>query len=339
MIALPGNEPCFQVEEIEWGAVSAAEWDAAIQSARGSYLLAHRRLSIWRRSQQARGARVRVLKLLASDHEAGLCIVRSRNNIHTLRERLLLFPGQEAWWTSALSAVLEHIGTGTYRYGPSNSVSPGRAAELVLIPGVSIIDAKPYAVQAVDFSRYVSWNEYLHDLKPGIRNECRRAENRHALELVATSGRGIWRAIGRFALQLHRQPHRKGRRLAELRQVLSLVLSTATLRTSAMMFTATSGSEALATQYHVDFGSDRYYAAGAAAHMQPSPAWWLTIQAFKDAWERNPNGRVILGSFYPHLHDGKTGQGLLDFRRRCRATSFESEMLEFRFEREGSPPA
>ncbi|MBF9150229.1 hypothetical protein [Novosphingobium jiangmenense] len=338
MSALPRNAPSFRVEEIDWGAVSATEWDTAIQSARGSYLLAHRRLSIWRRSQRARGAKVRVLKLLASGQEAGLCIVHSRDNIHTLRERLLLFPGQEMWWAPALSAVLEHIGSGTYRYGPSSSVSPSRASELGLVSGVSITDAKPYAVQAVDFSRYGSWNEYLYDLKPGIRNECRRAETRHDLELVATSGRGIWRAIGRFVLQLHRQPHRKGRRLAELRQVLSLILSTATLRTSTVMFTAASGSEALATQYHVDFGSDRYYAAGAATHMQPSPAWWLTIQAFKDAWERNPNGRVILGSFYPHLHDGKTGEGLLDFRRRCRAISFESEILEFRFQREEDQP-
>jgi hypothetical protein len=279
-----------------------------------------------------------MLKLLASGKDAGLCIVQTRNNIHTLRERLLLFPGQEAWWAPALSAVLEHIGSGTYRYGPSSSISPGRASELGLITGVSITDVKPYAVQAVDFSRYCSWTEYLYDLKPSIRNECRRAESRHELRFVAAAGSDIWRAIGRLVWRLHRQSHRKGHRLAELRQVLSLILSTATMRTSAKMFTATSGSKALAMQYHVDFGTDRYYVAGAAAHMQPSPAWWLTILAFKDAWERNPNGKVILGSFYPHLHDRNTGEGLLDFRRRCKSTSFESEIIEFKFERNGILP-
>ncbi|BEV00852.1 hypothetical protein [Novosphingobium olei] len=335
MIPDRSNAPVFVGEDVRLGAITPEEWDRTIQRAGASFILAHKRLTLWRRAQVLKGSKVRILRLLADGAIAGICIVRSRNGINTVRERLHLFPEYDVHWAQALQAVLRHVGTGFYRYGPADSISPPRSAELLQLAGVQITDVKPYTVHAVDFGRYAGWEDYERGLKPGIRNECRRAESRHGLHLASHSGRAIWPQIGGFARDLHRQPHRKGGRRAELRQVISIALSTATLRGEATMFAAVSDGRALARQYYVDFGKDRYYTAGAAARLQPSPAWWLTIRALREAYKRNPGGRVILGSFYPHLHDG-SGDGLLDFRRRCGATSFDSDMFEFRYEAEAA---
>lgn len=331
------NSPSYLARDLAWSEISPIAWDQAVESAGGSYFLAYSRLRLWRQVQHARRVRVRILQLLLGDTLAGLCVVRSQAGRHIFHERLLLMPGHTAQWRLAFTAVLNHLGSGWYRYGPSNSIAPGRCAELQQIAGVHAVGPRAYAVQAVNFGAYPRWDDYLRDLKPGTRNECRRAENRHQLTLSVNRGRSIWRGAAHLALEMHRQPHRRGQRLDQFGQTLGLALSTATLGTSAAVFAAKSAGNPIALQYHVDFGGNRYYVAGAGPHMQPSPAWWLTLQVLKDAWETNPNGKVILGSFYPDLYDG-TGKGLLDFRRRCRAVSFESEILEFRYQGLGTGP-
>lgn len=319
----------IEVEPLSWDAIDAADWDDMVRASGGSYQAAYAKLAPWRRFQRMSGARVSLLELRWEGLAIGVCVLSQKGGVARIRERIMLLPEHEDLWPEAMAAILAHVGPGRYSYGRSTSIAPAREAQIARLPGVTIASTSPYLIQAVDFGAFDDWDHYWTGLKGNIRRNLRRASEEYALDLQCQRGNAILGSLPAFALAIARQKHRKGALRATLADARAIAMTATGMGHSARLLRATSGSDNLAWQFHVSFGRDDYYVAGAARRLQPSPAWWLTVKALQDAWQRDPDRRVVLGPFYPHLHDETLGGGLLQWRKWCRAQDFPACVVEF----------
>ena len=323
------TKPQIVVVPLAWSAIDPIAWDTTTIAAGASYQVAHAQLAVWRRLQRLTGTRLHFLQLRFGDAVIGQCVVKHRRGVFAIRERLMLLPQHDDLWTDAMASVLEHLGTGRYRYGNSKSISSARDAQFAGMRGVTISRTVPYVVQAVDFSAHDDWESYWAMLKGNVRRNFRRAADEHDLWLATDHGKSILAHVPGFARALARQVHRKGARMQMLIDIRAMVMTMAGLANAAKLLRARSGRRTLAWQFHVAFGRDVYYVAGASERMQPSPAWWLTIKALHEAWTSNPGGKVVLGPFYPEIHDEANGGGILQWRRHCRARDFPGCVVHF----------
>lgn len=319
----------IEVVDLSWRDIDRASWDDLALRAGSSYQLAYGRLSLWRIMLRVAGVRLRFLQLRADGTPIGLCVVSSKGLRHQVRERLLLLPEFEAHWSRAMRAVLAHIGPGSYVYGHSVSIASARHSDLEALSGVTLKYVSPYFVQAVDFSAFEDWDDYWKKLKGNIKRNFRRADEEFDLSLSVHTGSTILRRLPAYACVKVQQDRHFAAQIAALRDLRGLAVLALGLGDNARLQCAMSQGRPLSWQYFVRFGNDDYYVAAATRRLQPSPAWWLTVRALQEAAAHSRDGRVVLGPFYPEMHDGVTGNGLLQWRRFCQAQDFPSSIVRF----------
>ena len=105
----------------------------------------------------------------------GQCgVTKNRTNQYSI-EALQILPAHQSLWEPAMAAVLREVGPGRYHYGSHWSIDPPREAALRSVLGVVIEDVTPVLIEAIDFSRWETWDRYLKDVSNNVRRNAARA--------------------------------------------------------------------------------------------------------------------------------------------------------------------
>ncbi len=94
-----------------------------------------------------------------------------------------------------MGALLDWLGPCRCTYGSAFSIEPAREAEAETIPGVRLLSVRPVVGQAVDFSRWPSWQAYNRDISENSRRNAKAALKRFPDLVMDTR-------VGRAAMSL-----------------------------------------------------------------------------------------------------------------------------------------
>jgi hypothetical protein len=251
---------------------------------------------------------------------------------HFFLDRLQLLPGHEHLWTGAMQAVLENTGRGVYEYGWELNPEPPRSDDLAAIPGVGIEDETPLVVQAIDFSRWGSWDDYFRDLRKGARQSAQFAyRDIPDLGFVTLKGRrailGL-PALVRLKMQLSR---RKGIGV-KLRELVTSYLGAALLSPEHTITRLARGhGRVLAAYYGAEFGGNYLYLEAASEAGNQGASWALLLSMIQRSYENDPRGQFIMGYVNYALHDEELSGGLIRSRTACRASDYPTSIVVFRY--------
>jgi hypothetical protein len=247
---------------------------------------------------------------------------------------LQLLGGHSRSWTGAMTALLNHLGPGRYRYGSTDSLEKRREEDLGQIGAVRIESVRPVVVEAVDFSRWPTWEDYWHAISSNSRRNARRAE---ALipDLSIAVCQGFKAALHLPVLLSLRTAmyKRKGLAFQPWRDGLSdlgMILGCPQYACTAVVWAR---NRPLAAISAIEFGSHVYYANGGSRPDNGGAAWYLTIALLRRAYERDPKtAKFIMGYVDYATHDEQIGGGLLRFRRSCRVSAYPTSIVCFSYD-------
>jgi hypothetical protein len=323
------------VREVSPFGVDPVAWDAFAASAGGSIRSTHAHM-MGRLAKGFGRLRLRVLELhsveYGVDRKIGQCVVGMRAGRSALfLDRIQLLHAYEGLWGQAMRAVLDHVGAGDYEYGWELNLEPSRENDLAQLAGVVVERSTQLVVQAVDFSRWPSWNDFFAALRKGARQSAQFAKrDLPGLAIQVRTGRssiGMAPALLQLRSALAR---RKGLRhhLARLALCyLGWILFSPDLT---LMATAKHGRRVLAAHLGADFADNSYYLDGASVERSLGASWALLLTMMQRAYDRNPKGRFVMGYINYAIHDPCRGDGLLQSRAACRVSDYPTAIVHFR---------
>jgi hypothetical protein len=183
----------IQVTERSSRSVDVASWDSFAQRCGASMRSAHGTLRGWSLKHRARYD-LRLLELHANGpgpaRKIGQCALGDGRGFNVFLDKLQLLPGYEEMWPAAMSAILAHTGPGRYEYGWKLNLEPPREDALRQMPDLVIEGVRPLVVDAVDFSQWNSWEDYLRAVSKNIRRNAKRAQA-DIPDLTVVTKRGI----------------------------------------------------------------------------------------------------------------------------------------------------
>ena len=124
----------------------------------------------------------------------GQCAVVGGRRARRFCDGVQLLPGFDHYWNNAVAAVLQMVGPGRYHYGSGWRLETPREKELDGLTGVSIDHIQRVVVEAVDFSRWASWEEYSRSISNNARRNAKRAINMHS-DVTLVFRRGLWTMV------------------------------------------------------------------------------------------------------------------------------------------------
>lgn len=316
--------------------INWAAWDAFAEKSGGSIKGAYHHIRAW---GARRWLRYRVVLLeIGVDAEGetqkiGQCAVAiGRNGPNRFLDGLHLAPGCEPLWDQAMAAVLRETGAGAYDYGGIWRLEAPRDRVLEAIDGVSVETVRPLVVQAVDFGRWESWDEYYRDVVPNVRRAATAAPRRYpGLDLAMRKGRAALASLPDLSRLRMAVAARKGLAERPLGFLLSKLALTLTCSRYMISGVAHVGGMALGAFYGARFGDNTYYLEGASAAQNTGASWRLLFAVMEEAFTRAPGGKFVMGYVDFATHDEAQGGGLLRSRRACRVSDFPTSMVRFRY--------
>ena len=325
------------VSEVSLRSVRAAVWDAfaarcgcsvyATRSHLAAWALKHRlkyRLRLFELYCEADGASVKI----------GQCAVGvSRHGASQFVDRIQLLPEFNGW-PQAMAALLAKLDPGEFAYGWELNLEPPRQEELSALPGVTISQATPLVVNAIDFSRWDSWESYYYGMRKGARQSAQFAERDIPdLRFKTWTGRNSMRAIPALLRLRWQLSRRKGLGL----RVGDLLASYLGWMAVSPFYTVTrlalGGGLTLAAYYGADFGANTYYLEGASEPGNQGASWALLVSMIQRAYVRNPKGIIIMGYVNYATHDEQVSGGLLRARTACRVSEYPTSVIRFDYSR------
>jgi GNAT acetyltransferase-like protein len=260
-----------------------------------------------------------------SDHKIGQCAIALRGQHGLFIDGLQLLPERHGSWTTAMAALLARLGPGRYRYGSHWNIEPPRERNLETISGLAIEAVEPLTLQAVDFSRWKSWDDYLH----GVSKNARRNANRACAGSPSLRiRRGLATVIDIPALvrleacTLRRKNLKpaSGRNFARLVRAITMPEYLVTAAVS-------SYGRHVACFYGIEFGHNVYYLEGGSQPDNHGAAWYLMLEMIRQAYDRSRGtGKFLMGT----TQDGRPGwAGLARSREQCRVTDFPTSVVTF----------
>jgi hypothetical protein len=261
----------------------------------------------------------------------GQCAIgAARGPRHIFLDRLQLLPEHAHLWQAAMTQVLSRSGPGQYEYGWPLNLEPARENTLAAIPGVTVGEVRPLVVQAVDFQRWASWDDYYRDISENSRRNAKAAEKKFAdLRIETRTGLDSIRTVPALIRLRGALSDRKG---LDINAGMAAVGYCATI-VSCSRYMSTSvtkaGGRELSCYYGAEFGGNIFYLEGASAPNNGGAAWHLLIAVLRDAYERLPKGKFIMGYIDYALHDEDKSSGLLRSRQACRVTDYDTSIVKF----------
>ncbi len=311
-------------------------WDAFATGAGATFRGSHQYLWTWR-LRRALSHRLRVLEIFAEEHgdkrKIGQCAVgmARRRGANVFLDGLSLAPEEEHRWPEAMQAVLATLGPGVFEYGWALSLEARHDADLAAVEGVSLLSARPLVVQAVDFSRWESWQAYFKAISENSRRSAKAAQrDLPDLRVTVHTGMAALRDVPAVARLRDSVAERKGldyRGQSALRYAFGVITGGRRFTTAV----ASSGRRALSSYYGAEFGDRTYYLEGGSAPDNGGAAWSLLIGMLQRAYERHPRGKFVMGYIDYSIHQDDVGGGLLRARNACRVAEHETSILRFRY--------
>jgi hypothetical protein len=324
------------VSEAAYKAVDARSWDTFAQSCAGSFQGAHSYLGAWALKHRFR-YHLRLFELHTRENglprKIGQCAIGVGRATNIFVGELQLLADCSQLWTEAMRALLARVGPGRYRYGSNQSLDKSREEDLKHIEAVRIESVRPLVVEAVDFSRWPTWDDYLRAISSNSRRNARHAE---ALipDLSLVIRQGLNSAVDIPALLSLRAAmyRRKGIAFEPWRAGVSdlgLILGCPHHVITAVV---SGRNQALAAIAAIEFGQHVYYANGGSRPDNAGAAWYLTLSMLRRTYERDPAAaKFIMGYVDYATHDETIGGGLLRFRRSCRVSAYPTSIVTFTY--------
>lgn len=281
--------------------------------------------------------RLRLFDLYALDstppRKIGQCALGfAKTGRHVFIDRLQLLPPEAGLWTRAMDAILSRCGAGAYEYGWEINLEPAREVDLGDVAGVSVEAVRPLVVQAIDFSRWDTWDEYYWGMRKGARQSAQFAE-RDIIDLEFVTRKG-WRSLLAAPALVRLKALMSARKKIPLRiarLVTSCVGSILLAPKQTITRVAKGGGAVLAAYYGVEFGANVYYLEAASLPNNQGASWALLISMIRRAFEQNPRGKFIMGYVDYAIHDEELGGGLLRSRSACRVTDYPTSIVDFSY--------
>ena len=258
------------------------------------------------------------------------CMVSCRRGSFEIEDGIQLLPEHADMWTEVMQALLDHFGGGYYSYGGLWSAEPCRDQELKGLPGVTIGHVRPFAIQAVEFSKWPSWDRYWAKVSDSVRYESKYAPERvPGLRLDRYSGRRTLKAI-RSIVDLQKASYaRKSIGYSRLKQGLRYAFYMAQGWRTLDVVLAVADEGVLAAYYGARIGDNTYYIYGGQKAGSSGANWYLLKEMTREAFERCPTGRFVMGNVDYAIHEEATGGGLLRARKALRVSDFDTSIVKF----------
>lgn len=333
----------ISVVERRWIAVRTVDWDAFAQQCGGSIRSSHSHITAWlvKRRLKAR-SKVFMVYLVHEGgrrRQIGQCVVARMKQHTVFLDRLQLLPDCQHLWVDVMTAVVQELGPGSFQYGWELNTETSKSADIATITGVRLSVVRPLTVQAVEFSRWDSWEKYLAATSSNIRRNAKKAANTLP-DLSVHTERGL-RALRRVPALVRMRDDmykRKGLRFGALSAAASSAGTILSCPKYAFVAVAATGDKVLAAFSGYSFGGDTYYTDGASASDNTGASWYLMLQMLEDAYRRDPAGKFVMGYVDRATHDDSVGGGLLRSRMSCRVTDFDTEIVQFEWTSAVLPP-
>ena len=321
----------MQAREIDMDSIDAEAWNTAAPSWR----VAFSRLRMMK-VRYSLLSRLRFLEIIETSADRavriGLCAVIQSAKEVTFYENIQILPQYIDRWVLALTAVLERFGAGEYRYGGTWSLEEPREQLLGQIPGVTINWVRPIIVQGVDFAHWPTWDAYWRQISNNSRRDFARAQKTYP-DLKIEIHRGLEALKDCLALTQERSAtyRRKGLPFHSWRELASCVAGVLFSPENTFMALAVAGGRIRAIFQGFELADKTYYISGAAGTGANGAGWFLQLSLVKDAYDRRPDGKFVLGYVDYAIHNEAVGGGLLRSRRAIRASDWPTSEVQFSY--------
>lgn len=323
--------PAVRVVKIAAGKNIRVSWDDFAHQCEASFRCAYDAIATYQHTGKLTFSPILFDILLTEDgKKVGQCgVTKNRTNQYVI-EVLQMLPAYQALWEPAMAAVLRELGPGRYRYGSHWSIDPPREAALRRVPGVVIEDMTPVIIEAIDFSRWETWDCYLKDVSSNVRRNAARAiKGKPHLRIRIRSGLATLLDFIEV-IRLHRTMlERKNMDVSVASFGTRLLLRTLSLRRHIISAVAVEEGRLLATYSGIGFGPNIYYLNGSSATDNGGAAWFLLLHMIKDAHARtNGTGKFFMGSVRA---DDPGWAGLHRSRLHCRVSDYTTSLVSFSY--------
>jgi hypothetical protein len=306
-----------------------AGWDEFAHRCDGSFLCSQGYVLAMR----WRGNRLRIFEFFAGDRKVGQCAVaqrlgRAREFI--FMDSILLLPGEEFRWTTAMEAVLRAIGPGRYRYGSESNTAASRRAHFEEIHGVTVLSTKDIEVHAVDFSTWPDWDSYKRAMSTNAkRNAAKAVKSDPGLRIERFRGLRLIRCAFQLVMMRRRTYRRKG---AELRigDALEFLRRMALLRRYVVVDRVDFRGRHTAYAFGLRFGGQYFYIHGACVPDNGGSAWYLLTELLRETKSTCPNGKFLMGCD-TQKKQTKGWDNVLLQRQQCKVAGFPTSIVNFRY--------
>ena len=315
--------------------VRAAVWDSFAQGCDCSARSSRAHAIAWMLKYRFK-YRFRLFEIFAENagvrRKIGQCALGLSKGGNVFLDRIALLPDELGHWSSAMSAVLRAAGPGRFQYGWELNVEPRREAELEAIPGVSLETVTPLVVQAIDFSQWESWDAFMRAMRKGARQSAQFARRDIPdLKIESWRGRNCARAVPALLRLRTDLSKRKSLGLRWPSLVASylgwMFLCPAYTRASLVR----GNGRALAVNFRTEFGSNTYYLEAGSVVGNQGASWALVISTIREAYDRDPCGRFVMGYINFATHDEEVGGGLVRSRTAVRAVDYPTSVVTFKY--------
>jgi hypothetical protein len=245
-------------------------------------------------------------------------------------DALQVLPTYQSYWADVVQAILTLIGPGEYCYGSRWSIETPRQDALAAMPHVEIVRTQQFCVQAVDFSRWPTWEAYEKALSLNVRRSITKALNVDPPPIVSIK---FGRAALLEAFTLTRMRSATVRRKGHVgvdRSVAIVRYVARNIFLKKLTYTAKVSRCGRVLGYFagVDLGNHTFYLDGASVPDNRGASWLLMVQMLRHAWQ--PNRKVFLGMYEPNT-DWAGRENFLLSRQHLRVTDIPSEIVWFQY--------
>lgn len=266
------------------------------------------------------------------EQKVGQCVVMKRGRRFRIQDGLQMVSEDPQIWRDAMNGLLRKLGPGDFIYGGLWNCEVARQDELATLPGVRIENVRPFTVQAVDFSRWPSWDRYWAKVSENVRRNARYAlERAPGLHVKRYTGFAMLRKIPMLVQLQQESLSRKSLTVRAFRQSLQYLYYMAVCDRIYEVNFAVGDDGVIASYYGAQLGGNFYYIYGGQRAGGSGANWFLMQHMARIAYERCPTGRLVMGNVDYATHDENVGGGLLRARRSLRVTDYETSIIRFSY--------
>jgi hypothetical protein len=328
----PGHETSQSTIEVRRTSLSGSRWDAFAQRCDASLWCADGTISIALFLRHfCIFARRYEFYSVGPDLKIGQCAVGFGPSGRVILDGLQILGEHESLWGDALIALLVKIGNGNYIYGSDWSVERSRYEELVSLPGVTVISRSAITMQAIDFSKWASWDAYFADISTNIKRNIKKAKSSHPDAKITIESKKI--TLSSFFILLRlvgAVANRKQLNFSYTKLMFSLAIRVLFLRPYARLGLITDAGTPFSAFFGICFGDNVYFLKGGSIAGSSGLSWVLLLEMIKTSFEHSHGrGKFLMGMV--HDDDEPGWKDLLRSRAQCRVSNYPTSLLKFRY--------